>query len=93
MTNTPTPGERAASVVNEWEHGEGDCGSHSRFLGLIDLIASAIRAAEEAAFLKGFNISGQGWNGEYPFDDQGKDPTADPHWLAARESALKSKEA
>lgn len=30
-----------------------------------------------AAFVAGFNASAEGWNGEFPFGDQGVDPGAE----------------
>ncbi len=41
-----------------------------------------------AAYLAGFNVSGEGWNGEYPFQDYNRDPEADPDWLKTRDSTL-----
>ena len=38
-----------------------------------------------AAYLAGFNASGEGWNGEYPFSDKSKSPEDDPDWIAARD--------
>ena len=32
----------------------------------------------DRGFFAGFNASGQGWNGEYPFGDFGNDPAEDP---------------
>ena len=45
-------------------------------------VARALMAAWNAGYLAGFNASGEGWNGEYPFE--GKDPTQNDHWLEAR---------
>lgn len=47
-----------------------------------------VRARIEAAYLAGFNSSGEGWNGEYPFHDNNQDPTQDKHWAACRDAAL-----
>jgi hypothetical protein len=33
-------------------------------------------------FIAGFLASGEGFNGEYPFDDEGRDPRADEGVLA-----------
>ena len=38
-----------------------------------------------AAYLAGFNASGEGWNGEYPFSDKSKSPEDDPDWIATRD--------
>jgi hypothetical protein len=43
---------------------------------------------DEAIYLAGFNASRDGWNGEYPFQDQGWNPERDETWLAARSNDL-----
>jgi len=40
----------------------------------------------KAAYLIGFKASGEGWNGEYPFE--GVDATVDAYWLERREKTL-----
>lgn len=45
-----------------------------------------MRNAIEAAYLAGFNASGEGYNGEYPFQDHGKDPEQDAAWVKDREN-------
>lgn len=42
----------------------------------------------QKAYLMGFNASGEGWNGEYPFGDNNRNPEDDPVWRKAREIAL-----
>lgn len=42
--------------------------------------------AREAAYLIGFQESGEGYNGEWPFE--GLDPEADAHWVERRRAAL-----
>lgn len=42
----------------------------------------------KAAYLAGFNASGQGWNGEYPFQDLGENPEADRDWAEKRDDEL-----
>lgn len=42
----------------------------------------------KAAFLAGFNVSGEGWNGEYPFSDRGRNPEDDDDFRDARLNAL-----
>lgn len=37
-----------------------------------------IRKAYEEGFYAGFEASGEGWNGEYPFSDKGIDIRKDP---------------
>lgn len=51
------------------------------------------RAALFAAYVGGFNLSGEGWNGEYPYADRDKDPTEDLRdhfdvWLAFHPEVL-----
>ena len=38
-----------------------------------------------AAYLAGFNASGEGYNGEYPFQDCGTSPEKDDGWRFARD--------
>lgn len=40
------------------------------------------------AYLAGWNASGEGYNAEYPFGDNDKDPEADAKWVAARDAAI-----
>ncbi len=42
-----------------------------------------------AAYLAGFNASGEAWNGEYPFKDFAKNPEVDQTWVDYREESLK----
>jgi hypothetical protein len=42
----------------------------------------------EAAYLAGFNASGEGYNGEFPFDDRDQKPQHDPAWCKDRDNAL-----
>jgi len=42
------------------------------------------------AYLEGFNDSGEGRNGEYPFCDNGQSPEESESWCTSREVALKS---
>jgi hypothetical protein len=44
--------------------------------------------ALEAAYLAGFNASGEGYNGEYPFEHKGKNCTDDPIWCKDRDNEL-----
>jgi hypothetical protein len=48
----------------------------------------ALRMALEAAYLAGFNASGEGYNGEYPFEHKGKNCTDDPIWCKDRDNEL-----
>lgn len=45
-------------------------------------LANARNASWDAGYLAGFKASGEGWNGEYPFD--GTDPGEDALWLERR---------
>lgn len=55
---------------------------------IIASIARAIQAAKDDAwqtgYLAGFNSSGEGWNGEVPFE--GCDPLGDKYWRTRREA-------
>lgn len=44
--------------------------------------------ALQLAFLAGFEISGEGWNGEYPFSDHKETPLDDEHFLERRDVAV-----
>jgi hypothetical protein len=44
--------------------------------------------ALEAAYLAGFNASGEGYNGEYPFGDHVQDPEEDAVWCKDRDDEL-----
>jgi hypothetical protein len=48
----------------------------------------ALDKALEAAYLAGFNASGEGYNGEYPFRDHGAHPEQDAGWIKNRDSEL-----
>lgn len=43
--------------------------------------------AFKAGFLAGFDASGEGWNGEYPFSDKCLDPQDDKSFNLARDLA------
>jgi len=47
---------------------------------------SEYREMLERAYLAGFAASGEGWNGEYPFE--GENPLDDPYWVALRDAFL-----
>jgi len=47
------------------------------------------KEALEAAYLAGFNSTGDGYNGEYPFDQNGTFPEDDPNWIKQRDANLK----
>jgi hypothetical protein len=48
----------------------------------------ALKLALEAAYLAGFSASGEGYNGEYPFEHKGKNCTDDPIWCKDRDNEL-----
>lgn len=51
--------------------------------------ASALWAERiKQAYLAGFNASGEGYNGEYPFRDNDHEPDADADWCAGRDQAI-----
>lgn len=40
------------------------------------------------AYFLGFYVSGEGWNGEYPYADKGINPLTDPAWIACRNNRI-----
>ncbi|WP_010508361.1 hypothetical protein [Komagataeibacter europaeus] len=38
----------------------------------------------------GFNMSGEGYNGEYPFQDNGRDPEKDSAWIRDRDDVIRA---
>lgn len=47
-----------------------------------------MRETLEAAYLAGFMASGEGHNGEFPFQDRDTSPTDDPWWVERRDKDL-----
>ena len=45
-----------------------------------------MKLALEAAYLAGFNASGEGYNSEYPFDDTVNRPEQNAFWVKDRDS-------
>lgn len=45
----------------------------------------ALKQALWAAYLAGFNASGQGWNAEYPFQDNDTNPEQNAGWVQKRD--------
>ena len=39
-------------------------------------------------YLLGFNVSAEGWNGEYPFGGTNKKPEEDAYWLSRRAEVI-----
>lgn len=78
------------AVEAEGEHG-GEAVEYVRADARPMTVAeAATRAKLELAYLAGFKASGEGWNGEYPFQDNNASPTTDAHWIAARDAALRA---
>ena len=48
----------------------------------------ALKLALEAAYLAGFNASGEGYNGEYPFGDKMQNPAEDRVWKKDRDNYI-----
>ena len=42
-------------------------------------------------YLRGFNSSGEGYNGEFPFGDKGRNPEDDESWRIGRDAAIRAK--
>ena len=49
----------------------------------------ALKLALEAAYLAGFNASGEGYNGEYPFQDHNAHPVQDKGWCERRDEYIR----
>jgi hypothetical protein len=49
----------------------------------------AMKLALEAAYLAGFNASGEGYNGEYPFQDHNAHPAQDEGWCQNRDAYIR----
>lgn len=49
----------------------------------------AMKLALEAAYLAGWNASGEGYNAEYPFGDHAKNPEEDVVWIKDRDNAIR----
>ena len=45
-----------------------------------------IKQALELAYLAGFNASGEGYNGEYPFGDKNQNPIENNIWAKDRDN-------
>lgn len=48
-----------------------------------------MKLALEAAYLAGWNASGEGYNSEYPFGDHARNPEEDAAWIKDRDNALR----
>jgi len=49
----------------------------------------AMKLVLEAAYLAGWNASGEGYNSEYPFGDHARNPEEDAAWIKDRDNALR----
>lgn len=47
-----------------------------------------LEQALQAAYLAGFMASGEGYNGEYPFQDKSKNPEDSKAWCRDRDNAI-----
>jgi hypothetical protein len=54
-----------------------------------EMSKEAMKLALEAAYLAGFNASGEGYNGEYPFRDHDAHPEQDVDWMQERDKHIK----
>ena len=48
-----------------------------------------LKLALEAAYLAGWNASGEGYNAEYPFGDNARNPEEDAAWVKDRDNSLR----
>ena len=48
-----------------------------------------VNKSKEAAYLAGWNASGEGYNAEYPFGDHARNPEEDAAWIKDRDNALR----
>lgn len=53
-------------------------------------LAQARQEALEEGYILGFNESGEGWNGEYPYGDNDQDPSKDAKWIEHRDAAIRA---
>lgn len=77
--------KRAWEWVGNWHHPRGP---HETMALLSKAIGEAEREGMRIGYLAGFNASGEGWNGEYPFSDDGKSPLEDADWVGYRDRIL-----
>jgi hypothetical protein len=56
--------------------------------GAIMIKDETLKLALQKAYLAGFNASGEGYNGEYPFGDKNQDPEYDTVWCKDRDNKL-----
>ena len=55
---------------------------------MITIDQDTLRYMLEMAYGLGFAASGEGWNAEYPFADNGNDYEDDEDWCASRDSHI-----
>lgn len=51
-------------------------------------LGKEVRKMLRKAFLAGFNISGEGYNSDYPFDEKDNKPQNNSDWRKKRNSAV-----
>jgi hypothetical protein len=80
-----------ARLPNQFREIECSCLKQTRaaLTAALPLIRAGVEAKLNAAYLAGFNASGEGWNGEWPFQDKGRDPTEDEHWCECRATTIR----
>lgn len=55
---------------------------------LMEALSATEREGMRRGYLAGFKASGEGWNGEYPFSDDGRAPETDTDWIYRRDAVL-----
>ena len=55
---------------------------------LITIHHEHLVATLREAYLRGFEVSAEGYNSEYPFSDESRDPEFDKAWVRSRDSTL-----
>jgi hypothetical protein len=90
----PVDPDGAGTCACSYDQPGDVCLFHSPKLAAAEARIAKLEAEGEkvakAAFLAGFNISGEGWNGEYPFGDKCKSPETDASFLDERAAAIRA---
>ncbi|MEX3315664.1 hypothetical protein [Sulfitobacter sp. PS-8MA] len=67
---------------------DDECGN-TQYPHMVEYVrADLLDEAVKAAYLAGFTASGEGYNGEYPFQQYGKNPENDADWVKDRDATL-----
>lgn len=53
-------------------------------------LRNVLRTLLQQAYLAGFNVTGEGHNAEYPYEQKDLEPKDDPDWCKRRDDAIKS---